>query len=164
MSTEPDNRPLQNLDVVDEDTARRYPQDGNDGFRDYSEGSRDGVREFYRLNHMHQTVDFVRETRDRYLPPRNREMGIWEAMDFLNELVDDSDPDIELPQVAHAMQTADCRSNTRRRPSGLVYPDWTGPRHEKSALSVRRASVGRDGGHVSRGMSLVTEDCLSGVL
>ena len=117
MSTEPDNRPLQNLDVVDEDTARRYPQDGNDGFRDYSEGSRDGVREFYRLNHMHQTVDFVRETRDRYLPLRNREMGIWEAMDFLNELVDDSDPDIELPQVAHAMQTAEAiRANG--------HPDW----------------------------------------
>jgi inositol oxygenase len=34
-------------------------------------------------------------------------MGIWEAMEFLNTLVDDSDPDIDLSQVDHALQTAE---------------------------------------------------------
>jgi inositol oxygenase len=34
-------------------------------------------------------------------------MGIWEAMEFLNTLIDDSDPDIELPQIEHLLQTAE---------------------------------------------------------
>ena len=76
-------------------------------FRDYGEDARDGVREFYRLNHTRQTVEFVRAAREKYLPPRNRQMGIWEAMECLEQLVDDSDPDIELPQIAHSVQTAE---------------------------------------------------------
>ena len=34
-------------------------------------------------------------------------MGIWEAMEFLNTLVDDSDPDTNLTQIEHLMQTAE---------------------------------------------------------
>ena len=34
-------------------------------------------------------------------------MGIWEAMEFLNTLVDDSDPDTDLSQIEHLMQTAE---------------------------------------------------------
>jgi len=34
-------------------------------------------------------------------------MGIWEAMEYLNNLVDDSDPDTDLSQVEHSMQTAE---------------------------------------------------------
>ena len=34
-------------------------------------------------------------------------MGIWEAMEFLNTLVDDSDPDTELSQIEHLMQTSE---------------------------------------------------------
>ena len=36
-----------------------------------------------------------------------RVMGIWEAMEFLNTLVDDSDPDTDLTQIEHLMQTAE---------------------------------------------------------
>ena len=35
------------------------------------------------------------------------EMSVWEAIDFLNTLVDDSDPDLALPQIVHALQTAE---------------------------------------------------------
>ena len=42
-----------------------------------------------------------------YLPLRRRRMGIWEAMEFLNTLVDDSDPDTDLSQIEHLMQTAE---------------------------------------------------------
>ena len=76
-------------------------------FRDYGESTRHGVREFYAENHRRQTVAFVREARARFLPPRQRQMTIWQAMECLNELVDGSDPDLELPQIAHAMQTAE---------------------------------------------------------
>ena len=65
------------------------------------------MREFYRLNHEHQCVDFVREKRAQFLPLRTKRMGIWDAMEYLNTLVDDSDPDIDLPQIEHLMQTAE---------------------------------------------------------
>lgn len=111
-----EQNPLGNLDEWDDDVRRRYRSD-DDGFRNYSDGNRAGVREFYRQNHMRQTVDFVRSARNKYLPPRTRKMGVWQAMSFLNELIDDSDPDIELPQIAHAMQTAEAI-----RADG--HPDW----------------------------------------
>lgn len=109
--------PLQNIDEWDDDVRRRYPEDQSDSFRNYAEDTRDGVKEFYRQNHIQQTVEFNRSVRSRYLPPKTREMGIWQAMDYLNQLVDDSDPDIELPQIAHAMQTAEAI-----RADG--HPDW----------------------------------------
>src|SRR5262245_59804480 len=34
-------------------------------------------------------------------------MGVWEAMEYLNTLVDDSDPDTELSQLEHLLQTAE---------------------------------------------------------
>src|SRR6266436_8360873 len=34
-------------------------------------------------------------------------MGIWEAIKFLDRLVDDSDPDTELSQLEHLLQTAE---------------------------------------------------------
>lgn len=128
MSTGNRENPLHSLEEWDDDVKRRYAMksdehdpdvsnSADDSFRDYSDSARDGVREFYRLNHERQSVEFVESIRSRYLPVRTRQMGIWEAMDYLNELVDDSDPDIELPQIAHAMQTAEAV-----RADG--HPDW----------------------------------------
>lgn len=34
-------------------------------------------------------------------------MGVWEAMELLNTLVDDSDPDTNLTQIEHLVQTAE---------------------------------------------------------
>jgi inositol oxygenase len=34
-------------------------------------------------------------------------MGIWQAMEFLNTLIDDSDPDTDLSQIEHNLQTAE---------------------------------------------------------
>ena len=104
---------LQDLDEWDDDLRRRYPEpssqlpDSSTDFRNYDSGVRDGVREFYRMNHARQTLAFVRQKRDQYLSLSMRTMGIWEAMEFLNTLVDDSDPDIDLPQIEHLLQTAE---------------------------------------------------------
>jgi len=76
-------------------------------FRDYDAGARPTVRDLYRLNHRFQTLDFVRAKRAEYFSKTRRTMGIWEAMAFLNTLVDDSDPDTELPQIVHLVQTAE---------------------------------------------------------
>jgi inositol oxygenase len=77
------------------------------GFRDYRTNVRPGVVEFYRLNHANQTLAFVLEKKRRYLAKSMRTMGIWEAMEFLNTLVDDSDPDTDLSQIEHLMQCAE---------------------------------------------------------
>ncbi len=65
------------------------------------------VLEFYRQNHAQQTREFVRQKKRDYLKLDRKRMGIWEAMEFLNTLVDDSDPDTSLSQTEHAIQTAE---------------------------------------------------------
>ncbi len=75
-------------------------------FRDYGAERRASVRAFYQLNHRHQCVDFVRAKRREFLSLDRRRMGVWEALGFLDTLVDDSDPDTELSQLAHLLQTA----------------------------------------------------------
>jgi inositol oxygenase len=77
------------------------------GFRDYGESARAAVHELYRLNHTGQTLDFVRAQKRKYLTLDRRRMTAWEALELLETLVDDSDPDIELGQIEHALQTAE---------------------------------------------------------
>lgn len=118
MNHSKDDEPLQHLDDWDDDVRRRYsaesesstfvdPEKKEDAFRDYENDVRPGVRDFYRLNHRYQTYEFGRQMRAKYLPLRIRRMGIWEAMEYLNTLVDDSDPDTDLSQIEHLMQTAE---------------------------------------------------------
>src|SRR5262249_44825574 len=76
-------------------------------FRDYRAEARSSVKEFYRLNHAHQTVDCVLAKKAEYLPRRRARMGIWEALESLQQIVDDSDPDTERPQMDPALQTAE---------------------------------------------------------
>jgi inositol oxygenase len=103
------DRPLDHVDDWEESLHARYPAAGKpqEAFRDYAADVRPTVREFYRLNHRHQTLDFVLAKKHAYLPPRRRRMGVWEAMEFLNTLVDDSDPDTDLSQIEHLLQTAE---------------------------------------------------------
>ena len=77
----------------------------------------DRVREFYRLNHSFQTHDFVKAKKAEFLSFKRQKMTPWEALDYLNTLVDDSDPDIALPQIDHLLQTAEAM-----RADG--QPDW----------------------------------------
>ncbi len=114
--------PLRDLDEWQDDVKRRYPEPAAAGakpfcptdpdkkqeqFRDYRAEVRPSVKEFYLQNHCRQTVDLVRAKREEFLKHDRRAMSIWEAMGFLNTLVDDSDPDTDLPQIAHLMQTAE---------------------------------------------------------
>lgn len=87
------------------------------GYRDYDQPGIDRVRTFYRNNHTHQTYAFVQEKRAKWLKFDQREMTPWEGLDFLNTLVDESDPDINLPQISHLLQTAEAI-----RADG--HPEW----------------------------------------
>jgi inositol oxygenase len=75
-------------------------------FRDYA-NAEPRVAEFYRLNHTNQTLDFVLNKKRDYLALNRRTMTVWEALEYLETLVDDSDPDIDFTQIEHAMQTAE---------------------------------------------------------
>jgi inositol oxygenase len=100
-----------------EDFVReRYdPNRSKENFRNYQTAT-DGVREFYRLNHTFQTREFAVSKKADYGQLNRRVMSVWEAMDQLETLVDDSDPDTDLTQIAHNMQTAEaCRRDGRPR-------------------------------------------------
>jgi len=125
--------PLKSLDEWEDDILLRYPdaksvakEKDTEDYRNYDDPARDTVREFYRLNHQYQTYDFVLQKRKEYLGFNRKKMTIWEAFDFLNQLVDDSDPDTDLSQFQHLLQTSEAI-----RADG--HPDWmvlTGLMHD----------------------------------
>lgn len=123
-SAQENNSPLHNLDEWENDVLNRYPDPAainkdkkEEDFRDYEKTEKDGVKEFYRLNHKYQTFDFVMQKKLDYLKFDKKEMPIWSAFDFLNELVDDSDPDTDLDQMQHLVQTSEAIRNDG-------HPDW----------------------------------------
>jgi inositol oxygenase len=104
--------PLENLEQWDDFVKSRYdPDKKSEEFRVYDDSTPPVVKEFYRLNHTHQTRDFVLAKKKEYTSRNKTEMSIWEALDFLNTLVDDSDPDTDLSQIEHNLQTAEAIRN-----------------------------------------------------
>jgi len=123
-----ENQPLQSLDEWEDFLKGRYSEPGKTAaecaenrkptvgydpekkqteFRNYEADARPTVREFYRLNHTHQTYDFVQAKHRQYLGLNRMKMGVWEAAEYLNQLVDDSDPDTDMSQLEHLLQTAE---------------------------------------------------------
>jgi len=116
-------QPLQSLDEWEDFVKSRYPEGmpppskksfaatdpgkQKEEFRNYRAEARPSVKEFYRLNHTYQTRDFVLEKKRKHLPRQRRRMSVWEAMEYLNTLVDDSDPDTDLSQIEHLLQTSE---------------------------------------------------------
>lgn len=77
-------------------------------FRQYDDAC-DRVKNFYREQHAKQTVAYNLEARVRFHSATRKrdEMTIWEAMEKLNTLIDESDPDTELSQIQHLLQSAE---------------------------------------------------------
>ncbi|MEJ1932737.1 inositol oxygenase family protein [Nostoc sp. NIES-2111] len=99
--------PLDNLDQWDDHVRNRYQEGREESqFRDYTQAPQ-GVKDFYLLNHRHQTHSFAKGKREQYAQLNHGERGIWDMMEFLNTLVDDSDPDTDLSQIEHNLQTAE---------------------------------------------------------
>jgi inositol oxygenase len=123
----PASTPLASLEEWEDFLKDTYPQENSEflkgikreqnQFRDYRKEARPSVKEFYRINHQHQTLAFVLEKKKEFLAFSRKEMGIWEAAEFLNQLVDDSDPDTDLSQLQHLLQTSEAI-----RLDG--HPDW----------------------------------------
>ena len=85
-------------------------------YRDYANADA-GVRRFYEQNHERQTLAFAREKRDAYGQLGQRCMGVWACCEYLDTLIDESDPDTSLSQIEHCLQTAEAI-----RADG--HPDW----------------------------------------
>ena len=86
-------------------------------FRNYEAPDvKDSVREHYRKMRTNQTLDYVREMHQKYLS-YSHPMTLWEAMGHLNDLIDVSDPDLDLPNVQHLIQSAEAIREDNR-------PDW----------------------------------------
>ena len=116
--------PLESLEEWEENLLERYPDPediaqgkATEAYRNYEAPVRDTVKEFYRLNHRYQSYDFVLEKEKDFLRFDKKEMPVWEAFQFLNQLVDDSDPDTDLDQMQHLLQTSEAI-----RADG--HPDW----------------------------------------
>jgi len=86
-------------------------------FRNYEQPARDSVEHFYQQNHREQTLAFVHDKKAEFLSLDRSKMGAWEALEYLDSIIDDSDPDTELSQLDHALQTAEAIRNDG-------HPDW----------------------------------------
>ncbi|KAJ4708574.1 Inositol oxygenase [Melia azedarach] len=98
----------QNENVDDEFVVPESNAFGHN-FRDYEKDSirKEIVQEFYRKNHIYQTFEFAKKKKEHYGKLDKTEMSIWECCELLNEYVDESDPDLDEPQIEHLLQTAE---------------------------------------------------------
>src|SRR5205085_6962711 len=109
MSAVPESaNPLPNLDQWEVFLEGRYKEGKSESeFRQYDAQANPGVAAFYRTNHEKQTLNYVLGKEKQYFGLTRGKKSIWEAADYLNTLVDDSDPDTDLTQIEHLLQTAE---------------------------------------------------------
>ena len=72
---------------------------------------------FYRAHHEHQTLEFVLSKKKHYAKLNHCKASVIDMVRKLDDIVDESDPDLSLPQSHHALQTAE-----GLRKSGA--PEW----------------------------------------
>lgn len=75
-------------------------------FRHYEDAC-DRVKDFYLEQHTKQTVAYNLRARNRFKSKVRAEMTVWEAIEKLNTLIDESDPDTSLSQIEHLLQSAE---------------------------------------------------------
>ncbi|MEK6154998.1 inositol oxygenase family protein [Flavobacteriaceae bacterium 3-367] len=86
-------------------------------FRNYTElDVTDAVYDHYRKMRQNQTLDYVQRMHKKYLT-FDKPMTLRDAMGHLNDLIDVSDPDLDLPNVQHLIQSAEAIRADKR-------PDW----------------------------------------
>jgi inositol oxygenase len=90
-------------------------------FRNYVDSAQQArITKFYTEQHKEMTHDVVKALEKKYLSLDKEKLGIWDAMEYLCSLVDASDPDTDLSQMQHALQTAE---SIRKKYPGEEY-DW----------------------------------------
>jgi inositol oxygenase len=75
-------------------------------FRQYEDAC-DRVKNFYKEQHTKQTVAYNLKARNAFRSKTRARMTVWEALEKLNTLIDESDPDTQLSQIDHLLQSAE---------------------------------------------------------
>ncbi|XP_026142873.1 inositol oxygenase [Carassius auratus] len=94
------------------DPSLAYRPDSHDKdkteFRNFESGALfDRVFNTYKLMHTYQTLDFVKQKHLEWANCNHFSMSMMKNIDSLDELVDESDPDVDFPNSFHAFQTAE---------------------------------------------------------
>uniref|UniRef100_A0A8C4R3M8 Inositol oxygenase n=1 Tax=Eptatretus burgeri TaxID=7764 RepID=A0A8C4R3M8_EPTBU len=100
-----------------EDTSLKMHQKTE--YRNFEDGPLSHrVCKTYRQMHTFQTVDYVKKKKEEFSHFSRAKMTIMEAVGLMDKLVDESDPDLNIPNSVHGYQTADAIRE--------VYPqqDW----------------------------------------
>ncbi|XP_063304440.1 inositol oxygenase [Pelobates fuscus] len=97
------------MKVIQLDPSLAYrPENENHQYRNYEDGPLvDRVKMTYTLMHTHQTVEFVKQKLSHWGSCMHRKITVMEALSLLDDLVDESDPDVDFPNSFHAYQTAE---------------------------------------------------------
>jgi len=98
-------------------------------FRQFEDAC-DRVKNFYLEQHTKQTVAYNLKARNDFKSQTRAEMSIWEAMERLNTLIDESDPDTSLSQIEHLLQAAEAM----RRDGKPRWMQLTGLIHDLGKL------------------------------
>ena len=80
------------------------------GFRDYNKCN-NSVEETYKNMFKGQSLEYVLEQKDKYSRYPSNIYNIFDLINRLEEIVDESDPDTEHAQINHAYQTAESIQN-----------------------------------------------------
>lgn len=107
-------------------------------FRQYEDAC-DRVKKFYREQHTKQTVAYNLEARNDFHAKTRDEMTVWQAMEKLNTLIDESDPDTQLSQINHLLQSAEAI----RRDGKPRWMQLTGLIHDLGKLLFFYGSQGQ---------------------
>lgn len=84
------------------------PKKTKEEYRNFESGALfNRVFNTYNLMHTNQTVDFVKRKLAEWTGCTHTQMGMMEAVMSLDQLVDESDPDVDFPNSFHAFQTAE---------------------------------------------------------
>ncbi|CAK9000490.1 unnamed protein product, partial [Durusdinium trenchii] len=113
-------------------------------YRNYESSTRQSVVEkTYGEMHQKQTVEFVKSMQEKWMKFNHGEFTIMEAIEMLDELVDDSDPDVDIPNSIHDFQTAE---RIREQWPGEEY-DWfhlVGLLHDMGKVMALKKIAGED--------------------
>ncbi|KAI1812630.1 DUF706-domain-containing protein [Poronia punctata] len=113
-------------------------------FRQYYTDACSRVRDFYTEQHTKQTVSYNLSIRQHHFSPSSTrpeiKMSIWQAMEKLDTLIDDSDPDASaLSQIHHLLQSAEAI----RRDGKPRWMQLTGLIHDLGKLLYFHGSEGQ---------------------
>jgi len=119
------------IELVEEFDDVFNPVDPNkkaEQFRNYAAGPRyHRVKKFYSTNHKQQTLEFVQNQKKEMCKWNGGKMTILEAFHYLDNVVDESDPDTCLSQLDHGLQTAEA---IRKEHPELDWMVFTGLIHD----------------------------------